>query len=973
MNERMVNIARREFAAFFTSPVAFIFFGTFLAVNLFIFFWVETFFARNIADVRPLFEWMPVLLIFLVSALSMRMWSEERRSGTLEFLLTAPVSPSAYVVGKFLAGMALVAIALALTLPLPLTVSFIGQLDWGPVFGAYVASLLLAGAYLSIGLFVSARSDNQIVSLILSVAICGVFYLLGSDALTSLFGNRAGEVLKLLGAGSRFESITRGVIDLRDLFYYLSIIGVFLMLNLYTLERLRWAADAHSMGHRRWGWLVVLTVANMLAGNLWLAPIGGARADITRGHIYSISPATRGYLAQLREPLLIRGYFSAKTHPLLAPLVPELMNLLKEYQVAGHGKVRVEFIDPLENPQLEREAAEKFGIQPVPFQTASKYQTSVVNSYFDIVVQYGDQFEKLGFRDLIEIKAKSETDLDVELKDPEYDITSAIRKVLYSYQGSGKLFEQIDHPLVFHGYFSSETSMPAALVDARKALHGVLDSLTKASAGKLTVDIQDPEAGGGALAAQLTQQYGFRPMVLSLLDNRSFWFYMVLESNGQTVQVPLPEKLDTAGFKRVIDAGLKHFAKGFLKTVAIDTPAPAGSMSGLGIDSMGTRFSQLREQLRENVRLVDTDLKAGQVPADADLLLLIAPEDLDKQQLFAVDQFLMRGGTVIVASSAYDVQTEGELAARKQNSGLKDWLAHNGLAVQPSMVLDPQNAAFPVPAQRNVAGFTVRETELVNYPYFVDVRGDGLGGKLTGGLNQVTLNWASPITLDEKKNAGRRVTRLLESSPQAWNSDSTDLQPDFQRYGELGFPVSGQQGRQLLGVEISGEFESYFKGQPSPLMQSLAEDKTPPEGSGAKAADRAGKSDGADHDPVISRVIDKSPESARIILLASNSFLTDTAIDLASVVARSHYTNSVQLVENAIDWALEDRGLLALRGRAHFNRTLSPLSPQAQLFWEYLNYGLAVLGLAFVWLLNRRWRHTRQAHYRMVLQGGVSP
>jgi len=396
-------------------------------------------------------------------------------------------------------------------------------------------------------------------------------------------------------------------------------------------------------------------------------------------------------------------------------------------------------------------------------------------------------------------------------------------------------------------------------------------------------------------------------------------------------------------------------------------------MSGLGIDSMGTRFSQLREQLRENVRLVDTDLKAGQVPADADLLLLIAPEDLDKQQLFAVDQFLMRGGTVIVASSAYDVQTEGELAARKQNSGLKDWLAHNGLAVQPSMVLDPQNAAFPVPAQRNVAGFTVRETELVNYPYFVDVRGDGLGGKLTAGLNQVTLNWASPITLDDKKNAGRRVTRLLESSPQAWNSDSTDLQPDFQRYGKLGFPVSGQRGRQLVGVEISGEFESYFKGQPSPLMQSLAEDKTPPEGSGAKAADRAGKSDGADHDPVISRVIDKSPESARIILLASNSFLTDTAIDLASVVARSHYTNSVQLVENAIDWALEDRGLLALRGRAHFNRTLSPLSPQAQLFWEYLNYGLAVLGLAFVWLLNRRWRHTRQAHYRMVLQGGVSP
>ena len=972
MGERIVNIARREFAAFFTSPVAFIFFGIFLAVNLFIFFWVETFFARNIADVRPLFEWMPVLLIFLVSALSMRMWSEERRSGTLEFLLTAPVSPSAYVLGKFLAGMALVAVALALTLPLPVTVSLIGPLDWGPVFGAYVASLLLAGAYLSIGLFVSARSDNQIVSLIVSVAICGVFYLLGSDALTSLFGNWAGEVLKLLGSGSRFESITRGVLDLRDLYYYVSIIGVFLMLNLYTLERLRWAADAHSTGHRRWGWLVVLTIANMLAGNLWLAPIGGARADITQGHIYSISPATRGYLAQLREPLLIRGYFSAKTHPLLAPLVPQLKNLLKEYQVAGHGKVRVEFIDPMENPQLEREAVEKFDIQPVPFQTASKYQASVVNSYFDIVVQYGDQFEKLGFRDLIEIKAKSETDLDVELKDPEFDVTSAIRKVLYSYQGSGKLFEQMDHPVVFHGYFSSDKVLPPALVDARKALQDVLDTLTKASAGKLKIDIQDPGAGGGTLAAQLTRQYGFRPMVLSLLDDKPFWFYMVLESNGQTVQVPLPEQLDTAGFKRAVDAGLKHFATGFLKTVAIDTPPPAASMSGLGIGSMGTRFTQLRDQLKENARLIDTDLKTGQVPADADLLLLVAPKDLDKQQLFAVDQFLMRGGTVILSSSAFDVQTEGELAAHKQRSGLEDWLAHNGLVIQPSMVLDPQNAAFPVPAQRNVAGFTVRETELVNYPYFVDVRGDGLGGKLTAGLNQVTLNWASPIAVDEKKNTGRRVTRLLESSLQAWNSDSTDLQPDFRGYGDLGFPVRGQRGRQLLGAEVTGLFESYFKGQPSPLMQAAADEETSTDDPKAKATDAAATSDGAKADPVITRVIDKSPESARIILLASNSFLTDTAIDLASVVARSQYTNSVQLVENAIDWSLEDRGLLALRGRAHFNRTLEPLNRQTQMFWEYLNYGLAVLGLGLVWLFNRRRRVRRQASYHTILQGGAS-
>ena len=173
------TIARRELAVFFASPAAFIFFGAFLAATLFIFFWVETFFSRNIADVRPMFEWMPMLLIFLSAAITMRVWSEEHRAGTLEPLLTAPVSLPALVGGKFIACLSLVAIGLALTLPLPVTVGFLGQLDWGPVFGGYLASLALAGAYIAIGLFVSALFNSQIVSLIVTTLVCSGLYMLG--------------------------------------------------------------------------------------------------------------------------------------------------------------------------------------------------------------------------------------------------------------------------------------------------------------------------------------------------------------------------------------------------------------------------------------------------------------------------------------------------------------------------------------------------------------------------------------------------------------------------------------------------------------------------------------------------------------------------------------------------------------------------------------------------------------------------
>src|SRR5690606_27606551 len=138
-----------------------------------------------LADVRPLFEWLPLLLIFLVSAVTMRMWAEERRAGTLEVLLTLPVRTRDLVLGKFLAGVTLTALALALTLPLPLVVGTLGPLDPGPVIGGYVGALLLGALYVAIGLCVSSRTDNQVVSLMTTLVLGGLAYVVGSDALTA--------------------------------------------------------------------------------------------------------------------------------------------------------------------------------------------------------------------------------------------------------------------------------------------------------------------------------------------------------------------------------------------------------------------------------------------------------------------------------------------------------------------------------------------------------------------------------------------------------------------------------------------------------------------------------------------------------------------------------------------------------------------------------------------------------------------
>jgi ABC-2 type transport system permease protein len=960
----ILRIARKEFSGFFSSPVGFIFLGAFLAVTLFVFFWVETFFARNIADVRPLFEWIPLLLIFLVAAITMRMWSEERRAGTLEFLLTLPVESHQLVLGKFFACLGLVVVALALTLFLPISVSLLGPLDWGPVVGGYLATIFLAAAYAAIGLFVSARSANQIVSLIVTAVVCGFFYLLGSDVLTGLFGNRAAEFLKLLGVGSRFDAITRGVIDLRDIYFYLSLVAVFLALNVFTLEWLRWSGNATNTNHRRWGLVTALFAGNFLAANLWLAPVGWVRADMTQGNIYSISDATRGYLAQLREPMLIRGYFSAQTHPLLAPLVPRLRDLLEEYAVAGEGRVRVEFIDPQQHPELEKEANEKFSINPVPFQFASKYQASVVNSYFNILIQYGDQHEVLGFRDLIEIKAQSETDLDVELRNPEYDITQSIKKVLYAYQGSGELFDNINHPVAFKGYISASQKLPDFLRTLRQDLESVLADFSKRSHGKLSYQTLDPDENGGALAKQLETEYGFRPMTAGLFDTNSFWFYMTLQGDGRIIQVPLPENFEKAELERGIEAALKRFSKGFLKTVAMHTPSSAPAMSQFGM-SGGKRFDWLRDTLSEEHNLTTPDLKNGQVPDESDLLLLVSPEKLDQKQLFAVDQFLMQGGTVVLATSPFDIDTRGSLSVKQNESGIEDWLAHHGISFDKSLVLDPQNAAFPIPVNRQVGGFVIRETQLVDYPYFADIRDSGMvqEGGITSGLNQVTLTWPSPVSIDQDKNKERQVTRLLESTDGAWTSDDMNIQPDFNTHGPLGFTVGEAQGKQLLAVAVEGRFDSFFQDKPSPLFVEKSEEASNNEAQTQATEEGEGEQD----QPVVDRLIKRSPESARIILFASNSFLNDEMLDLASAGLGTRYLKPVELIENAVDWSLEDRGLLVIRGRAHFSRTLDPLDRESQVFWEYLNYGMAIVGLFLVWIIRRQLNQKTASRYAAIL------
>jgi ABC-2 type transport system permease protein len=934
---QILAIARKELGATFRSPMALIFIGAFLASTLFTFFWVDTFFARGVADVRPLFRWMPLLLIFLVAALTMRQWSEEQRSGTLEILLTLPVPYWKLVLGKFIAVLALVAIALALTLFLPITVALLGSLDWGPVVGGYLASLLLAGTYAAIGLFVSSRTDNQIVALISSVLISVVLYGIGASALTGFFPDAVGEIMGTLSTGSRFESIERGVVDLHDLLYYFSLAGIFLVLNVFSLESKRWSVGDHLKSQRTGVVLTsVLIVLNLTVMNVWFFPVRGLRLDLTEQGEYSLSQTTTDLLGTLEEPLLVRGYFSEKTHPLLSPLVPRIRDTLREYEIASVGMLELEFIDPANEPELEAEANQVYGIRPTPFQVSGRYEAAVINSYFHLLIRYGDQNIVLGFNDLIEVERRTDDTLDVRLRNLEYDLTRSIKKVVYGFQSVDTVLAAMSDPVDLTLFVTPDT-LPESLAEAPQIITTVAEDIRSASAGNFNFNLVDPDAPGSPYTRQeLFDSFGLQPIAVSLFSEESFYLYMVLQIRDE-VQVLYPSgEVTEASIRTNIESGLKRSAPGFLKVVGLWTPPAVPTQDVFGqMRQPISSWETIGEQLRRDYEVRTVDLSSGEVAVDVDALVLVAPEDLTDLELYAIDQFLMRGGSLIIAAGRNVVTTDpfGGLALRPLQNGIYPLLESYGLMVEQSLVMDPQNERFPVPVTRDVGGFLVQEFQLIDYPPFVDVREGSMDkdSPITVNLPAVTMNWASPVIVDEQLNADREVRTLLRSSSAAWLQEDINIQPDFNLYPDVGFPVGETRDSYPLGVSVQGVFESYFSERPAPQEVSEAG----PEESESVEEPGAG-------------TIARSPESARLVLFGSAEFVDDVVFNISSSIGGERYLNSLQLMQNAVDWGVEDLDLLEIRTRGTQVRLLTPLEQSEQSFWEAINYAVALVALVAI-------------------------
>ena len=233
-------IAGRELRGYFATPVATVFIVIFLVLQGALTFNLGQFFDRGIADLTSFFTFLPWVFLLLIPAITMRLWAEERRLGTIELLLTLPITQAQAVLGKFLAAWAFCAIALVLTFPFVIAVNILGSPDNGVIAAGYLGSLLVAGAFLSVGAAMSAVTRNQVIAFVLAVSICFLFAVASNQIVNDFLAHNIpalGDFSRRIGIIDRFVDFTRGVVSLRDLIYFATFIGFFLFLNTVLVDQ----------------------------------------------------------------------------------------------------------------------------------------------------------------------------------------------------------------------------------------------------------------------------------------------------------------------------------------------------------------------------------------------------------------------------------------------------------------------------------------------------------------------------------------------------------------------------------------------------------------------------------------------------------------------------------------------------------------------------------------------------------------
>lgn len=389
MMKQILLVARRELRSFFDQPTAYVLAVAFLGLGLFLSF--RSLYAMSVASLRPYFDLLPWLLVVFIPAVTMRSLAEERRGRTLEWLIAQPLSETEVVVGKFLGSWLFVLITLAGTLPMAIGVLAASDADAGIMFAQYVGAALLVAQMTAIGIWASSLTRNQITAFILGAFICFALLLIGTPVVQIGMPRLIGGWLLQLSVMSHFENVARGVIDLRDLLYFASTCGLFLLLAVAALGRERLSHKGEAFRRLRIGTGVItlaVLVLNLLGGYV------RGRVDLTDSRLFTLSEGSREILGELDDIVNLAFFISDDLPQEIQLTVRDVRDLVADLRNAADGKLVVREINPEDGEDAEEEAS-SLGIEPIDFNVIGDDEFQVKRGYFGLALTYADEYEAI--------------------------------------------------------------------------------------------------------------------------------------------------------------------------------------------------------------------------------------------------------------------------------------------------------------------------------------------------------------------------------------------------------------------------------------------------------------------------------------------------------------------------------------------------------------------------------------------------
>ncbi len=389
--KNILTITKKELRGYFDNPTAYIVLIGFLVLWEFLFF--RGAFLIGEASLRSLFGILPWLFLFLIPAITMGSVSQEKNEGTLEFLLTRPINDWELLTGKFLGSVLFVVIALLFVFPIAWSFSKFGNLDWGVVIGQYLAGVLMGIVLISLGIFISSLFSSQISSLLATAVGSFILISAGFGMITDRLPLSLSLYAEQLSVLSHFESMSRGVIDSRDLWYFVSMTVSFLSLAYLQFVKRRFGTDKSAYKNCRLGVALIIGIAVLT--NVIGARIPG-RIDLTQNKAYTLTETTQEILSDLNDVVNIYFFSSEELPAQLQTVLRDTKDVISDYKISGRGNIKVNYKYPDRDSEAEKEA-ESLGIQKVRFNVVSQEEFQVKSGYLGLAVSYGGENEAIPF------------------------------------------------------------------------------------------------------------------------------------------------------------------------------------------------------------------------------------------------------------------------------------------------------------------------------------------------------------------------------------------------------------------------------------------------------------------------------------------------------------------------------------------------------------------------------------------------